>query len=456
MQLAQEVAGFVADALAQGQPIPDGAGGWRALTPGDVMILVRSRSPFFHNVIAELKRRDVPVAGADKLRLLDVLAVLDVMSLLKFLDNDYARLSALRNASDFERPYNLIEMLLSEQGGRLRLNARLGPETDEALDELLALALGFERETAPSLTNFIAHVFGSEIEIKRQMDKVVGAARVMTVHGAKGLEAPLVIVPSLKGRTTADNMQIVEADGLPFVTAGSKLRETAALDPARAQIKAREQEELDRLLYVALTRAEYWLVVCGAGQSYKPEDWYGMAKAGFAALHGEDAQTIQNEHWRDDPMPKPAEAAAPAPLPAWLDQPAPSASPPEPVINPSQLPGAHALPGAQNDESDRARYRGDLIHNLLETLPQAAPADRGLWAARILGGDPDAPAILAEVEALLDAPQFAPLFAPDALSEVELSAAGSGRRFGADGLLPFRFDPNLAGSRNHLQNSVDP
>ena len=97
--------------------------------------------------------------------------------------------------ADFLRPYELIERVLTRHDGRRRLLARLGPEAEDGIDALLSQAMAYEERAVDSLTGFLVWMETDDLEIKRQMDSAGDRIRVMTVHGAKGLEAPVVILP---------------------------------------------------------------------------------------------------------------------------------------------------------------------------------------------------------------------------------------------------------------------
>ena len=175
----------------------------------------------------------------------------------------------LRNKADFLRPYDLIERALTRHDGRRRLLARLGPEAEDGIDEFLSQALAFERSEVPSLTGFLIWLETDDIEVKRQMDSEGHRIRVMTVHGAKGLEAPMVILPDTGDRSPQDRDEIyVLADGMPVWKTPTD-ESPAEIAATRGLRKDRAEEESLRLLYVALTRARAWLIVCGAGEAKK-------------------------------------------------------------------------------------------------------------------------------------------------------------------------------------------
>ena len=328
------------------------------------------------------------------------------------------RLTRLRNRIDFDRPYEVLETALTVQGGRARLTARLGDECTEAIDELLAQALTYERGNLPTLAGFLAWIDARDIEVKRDMDAAGNEVRVMTIHGAKGLEAPIVILADTSQRKSHQNAPQVQAsDGMPFWTRSAK--ETPdALAHVEEDRRASEDRETARLLYVALTRAENWLIVCGAGEKPDAEGrWYGMVQSA--------AQTVPLRH-RWDPPPvdvAPVSTSAPPDISSLKNPPTPFAR--QKPINPSVTGAAHSLAGEVDDID--AAARGTLIHTLIDALSPLPMADRAAAGTRFLkGADFETGALDAALTTLAN-PDLAHLFAPDTLAEVSISAKGTHR-----------------------------
>ncbi|MGH7124953.1 MAG: UvrD-helicase domain-containing protein, partial [Stellaceae bacterium] len=272
----------------------------RWIRPGDIMVLVRRRTPFIAALVRALRDRSVPVAGVDRMRLTEQLAVEDMIALGNFLllpeDDltlatvlkgplfgfDEERLFALAHGreswlwrellrrgdehplyaqargmltellahADFVPPYELFAEVLGTRGGRRQLLARLGPEAEDALDEFLEAALAFEADHPPSLQGFLHWLVAGEAEVKRDLDQGMGEVRVLTVHGAKGLEAPIVILPDTTSvPNQVDPLQWVEG-GLPlWLIAGAHLLVPLA-GQARCDAERRRDQEYRRLLYV--------------------------------------------------------------------------------------------------------------------------------------------------------------------------------------------------------------
>lgn len=491
----------------------------RPIRAGDVMILLRRREPFVRPMIRALKARNIPVAGADRMTLGDQLAVMDLMALgdvlllpeddlslatvlkspLFGLDDDHlfalaherrgslwralherrgeqplfeeaaAMLDEWLRRVDYLPPYEFYAGLLEEHGmrARHRLLARLGPDAGDALDEFLNLALSYERRAAPTLQGFLDWMRSTQAEVKRDMEQGRDEVRIMTVHGAKGLEAPIVFLPDTcglpKSGGQATLLSLPQADapaGAPqhIVWVPPDVMPLEPITQAKERRRQAELEEYRRLLYVAMTRARDRLYVCGWRGGNKPSagNWHELVVGGLKELLTEAKDAAGRPVWRyhrpQDPQVPPIaapSASAPeraAPLPDWARRPA-AAEPPRrvPLTPSSLLPLRRAAPaaGEQSVDSplhliDQRRFlRGELVHALLQYLPglareRRAAAARALLARR--GHELDADEldeIARETLAILDAPQFADLFGPDSLAEVPIVARigeGAARR----------------------------
>lgn len=481
--IAEAIADMIGSAAVPDRNAPDG---WRPLRAGDVMILVQRRSALFHEIIRACKARNLPVAGADRLKLGGELAVRDIGALLSFLatpEDDLSlaaalrsplfgwdegalhdlaagraepylwralqsrkaefpetlsTLEALRNAADFLRPYDLIERVLIRHDGRRRLLARLGPEAEDGIDALLSQALAYERTDVPSLTGFLTWLQTDDVEVKRQLDSAGDQIRVMTVHGAKGLESPVVILPDTAKRNAPRDADILHLAGGQAVWRSPAADQPAAMKEAAAAARQRQEEERLRLLYVAMTRAESWLIVCAAGEvGDAGQSWYrliedGLIHAGAVSADQPTGPGLQFVPlgWRAGVSGTASDAPPPAvTLPAWASARAAPAPRPAGPRAPSDLGGPKALPGeiAPTGDEDPLR-RGRQIHLLLEHLP-LAPRDGWPDLARDLltvGEDAvtvaEADALCADAARVLEAPDLAPLFATDALAEVGVTA----------------------------------
>ncbi|WP_333684346.1 double-strand break repair helicase AddA [Pontibaca methylaminivorans] len=468
-------------------PAPDEAHR-RPVRAGDFLILVQRRSELFAEIIRACKAADLPIAGADRLKVGAELAVRDLGALLAFLatpEDDLslatvlksplggwseqdlftlahhrpegsflwqalrqagaehpetlAMLHDLRDRADFLRPFELIERALTRHRGREKLLARLGPEAEDGIDALLSQALAYEATNIPSLTGFLAWMETDELEIKRQTGGGGDLLRVMTVHGAKGLEAPIVILPDTCPPRNTRRGEILLADGVPLWRMPADSQPPLMADAHEAE-RERDAAERQRLLYVAMTRAEKWLIVAAAGDAGKDEEgWYRPIEAAMKAdnaaplqIDGMDCLRLSHGDWEGPPLRHEAPVAQrPEPLPDLFRAPAPAPALPSEPVSPSDLGGAKALPGESGLDEAAAMLRGTRLHLLLEHLPLVAAPDRD-EAARNLLPDLDPAgraALLAEAIAVLDAPALAPLFAGKALAEVALTAEIHGRRF---------------------------
>ncbi len=489
-RIAQDIARMIASETIPVQPRPGVPLTRRPVRAGDILILVQRRSALFGAIIRACKAAGLPIAGADRLKVGAELAVRDLAALLSFLatpeddlalatalrspllgwseqalfslahgrgprslwqtlreaqadhPDTWAMLRDLRDQTDFLRPYDLIERILIRHDGRRRLLARLGPEAQDGIDAFLAQALAYEDNDTPSLTGFLGWMQTDDLDIKRQMDGGADEIRVMTVHGAKGLESPIVILPDTMERREPNEAQVVLHDGLCWWWLPAKDQPAIYADMRGATLAAR-QAERDRLLYVAMTRAEKWLILAGAGDVKDDSDgWFARLTAVMAGAtpHVFDfgaGKRLESDGWSDLPlMAVGSQPAAPTTvLPAWTQTHAPTAPKQAKPISPSALGGAKALPGEGLDEAAAKSY-GALVHGLLDRLPATPPAMRAQVAAGLAQGhdlpDPLRDMAVTEALATLDNPGLAFLFGPDALSEQPFSVTlpGLGRVYG--------------------------
>ena len=468
----------------------------RSVAPGDILILVRRRKDVAARIVARLQSLHVPVAGVDRFSLTQSLAVQDLLAAMRFavqpLDDlnlasllvsplfgwsqdDLFRfahgrqkralweqlraredeappatmtgLRSLLGMGDFTTPFRFLERILSGPlDGRRKLYHRLGREARDPIDELLAQALAFERQEAPSLLGFLSHIAASSAEIKRQSEARSDVVRVMTVHGSKGLQAPIVILADAtddpKSRRVSFDLSMGGWDKLPVFALGKDERHGAIAEAHDAK-EAAEREEHWRLLYVAMTRAEELLVVAGTRKADElPEDnWHSAVDAVMADMGAEwqDAGPRWGQK-RVHAVAGKARAAKekvraalpPVAVPSWARQTAPEeARPPRPLA-PSALGDDDVAAVPQGAARAAAVNRGLLLHALFERLPPVAPALRRAAALRWLGvqaadlGEAAHGAMVDEVLVVLDDPAHAALFGPGSLAEVPLSAVVDG------------------------------
>ncbi len=474
----------------------------RPMQYGDVLVLVRQRGALFESVIRALKNADVAVAGADRLMLTEHIAVRDLMALADALllaeddlalavalksplfgfDDDllfdlaYGRKSSLRAAlaarageqllfaaadallrraaakARHETPFGFLAWLLGPEQGRRKIYVRLGLEAADALDEFLELALDYERRETPSLQGFLAWMRAADTLVKRDMDADRGEVRVMTVHGAKGLEAPVVILADTttppQGPYQPRLLEVPPVKARPgapacIVWAGRRDEDVPAVATARAAALEECEHEHRRLLYVAMTRAAERLIVCGYQGKMKrrPNCWYDLI---FEGLQGRPGFSAEGEGdtkvWRYRKVPE-NDDAAPAPpgqyksgseavleTPPWLTTTV-GAEPAGPeLLSPSRAydEAVVAPSAAAREDSAKALARGRLVHRLMQSLPDVAPSRREAAAQNFLtrAGAAFSPderdRFVAKALALFVDPRFAPLFAPGSRAEVPI------------------------------------
>ena len=286
-------------------------------------------------------------------------------------------------------PFDFYAHILEAEGGRKAFGARLGAECFDAIDEFLALAETFSARPLASLAEFVSFARKSASEVKRETDQAAREVRIMTVHGAKGLEANIVILADTCGNKSASPVPVFFLDddsGAPAIPVWS-VKGTSGLRPiadAKEAIKAGDLREQGRLLYVAMTRARDRLYIAGFHNgALPPSSWYATIHKALLPVLQEARDFEGRTVWRTGPwqaLSAPASDAAKADgggLPAWLAAPAPKQQPPA-VLSPSRLmeaAGAGPSTFANLSEADRktAQARGSLIHRLLEILPRLAP-----------------------------------------------------------------------------------
>jgi len=489
----------------------------RPVRPGDIIILVRKRKPFAEPMVAALKARGIRVAGADRLRLTEQIAVQDLVSLGDFLmlpeddlslaevlksplfgfdDDDLLVLAAgrkgtlwralldhapdnpryqeaadtlrrWRSRADFAPPFEFFATILDDEGARARFLTRLGAEAVDPLDEFLNLALSYDDQAPPSLTGFLSYLREADREVKRDMEHGRDEVRVMTVHGAKGLEAPIIFLPDTCTTASAGGGALLELDmELPEGAKGPALlwsvkgtSSHASIVGARSKRQGLDAAERNRLLYVAMTRARDRLYVTGfeGKKARAPDCWYSIIADALAGLLQEvelsdgrrvlryavaqsepptapkhaitaEAEQMAPPPWTQRTAPREPTLAIPL-APSRLEvytpdeegEPLPEQPSPRVRDEPPALPPA-ALAG------DGRFLRGTLTHALLQYLPEVHTS-RWELAAHVfleLRGKALSPrvreGIAKETLAILEAPEFADLFGPLSRAEVPIVA----------------------------------
>ena len=493
--------------LIQSGTMTGRTGDRRRLTYGDVLVLVRRRGNLFDAVIQALKHAGIPVAGADRLKLTEHIAIIDLMNLADALllprddlalavalksplfgldDDDLFKLArdrkgSLRDSLNFhaasderiaqararleicerrfpnDTPFAFYAWLLGGDGGRARILKRLGHEANDALDEFLELALAYERKAPASLQGFMAWLRTADLEVKRDMEISRDEVRVMTVHGAKGLEAPVVFLADTT--TSPQDTQRLRLINLPDGTGGEvmvwavrKNEDPPAVAGARQAMLDEIEDEYRRLLYVAMTRAADRLIIggCMPGNMsrVRTNSWYDLVGKGLAnsGLQLEEIATpahgIVKRYTRPQDVAPAAGAAAaaksvaPAKLPDWLLTKAAPEAAAAGRLRPSD-PGSDESRSVRTGESmalrARALQRGVLVHRLLQSLPDLAAERRRELALNYLARNAEAwsaaerEQLADKVLALISEPRFAAVFAPGSRAEVPIVGRHEGR-----------------------------
>ncbi len=475
----------------------------RAVRYGNVLILVRQRGELFEAIIRALKQEGVEVAGADRLVLAEHIAVMDLMALADalllpqddlalatvlrsplfgFTDEDlfavaWDRGGSLRDAllqktaeralfteavtfldklaamARRETPFAFYAQILGSGGGRRRFLARLGAEANDALDEFLNLAFDYERRETPSLQGFVAWLRAARAEVKRDMEIARDEVRVMTVHGAKGLEAPIVILAdTITPPAGPKQPRLLPIAGNAVIWAGRKAEDPPPVAAARQQALDAASDEYRRLLYVAMTRAADRLIVCGAnGRNKRPDGcWYDLVRTALEPFLVEETDGEEKVFRYRKSSEVAAEQGAvtagdnekaePPKLPPWLRESAPAEARRTEALSPSSVFDEEidrvGFAAATIADRQKALQRGRIVHRLMQALPdiplerRQAAADRYLESAAKDFSETERAVMATQMFAILGHARFAEIFTPGSRPEVPIVGriAGAGAK----------------------------
>lgn len=484
--LAEHVSQTIAQWLKEGREL---ASKGRAVRAGDIMVLVRRRGALVRLLASKLKRLGVPVAGADRIRLGAHIVVKDIVALAEFclLPHDdltlacvlktpwfgwsedalfalaYGRgeqslwqslqadsqwmpacslLADIRDASQCLSPHDWLVMLIDTLEGRKHCKRRFGDEVEELLDELLNQALLFEEMHAPNLQGFVHWLKAGDDDIKREMQQGKDAVRIMTVHGAKGLQAPVVILPDTA--SLPPNNEVLwwdESGEMPLAFAKpSGMKDTQKLAELKADEAAMMQQEYRRLLYVAMTRAEDELYVCGAAKKDEAREgcWYELVQRGMEsmpALEHLDNGVRRVRCAQTAPLKEaeilPALHAVTA-LPAWAGFGAPAEPDSPALLRPSDVLEQEKREAPVGAGAAIAKARGTLTHQLLQWVPADVKVSREQLMRMAIHFMPPSPAlplgeVVDEVYRITQSAELMGYLGADGRAEVSLCGELGGR-----------------------------
>ncbi|NDF11253.1 MAG: double-strand break repair helicase AddA [Proteobacteria bacterium] len=397
----------------------------RAAQPSDFLILVQKRNALPASIIRALKKKYIPVSGSDRMVITDHIAVMDMIALGRFLllpEDDfnlacllksplfnmceealfalaYGRektplwnrlqqdkahhattqyLRDLRERTDYTPPFELYSHVLETLGGKQQFVARLGHECIEPLQEFLSLALEYEALHTPSLEGFLHWLSMSDIEIKRSQESTRDEVRIMTVHAAKGLQAPIVILPDTHLTPSAVRISLLsDAKGTLFWPGKKENMNAYTLNLLEAQ-KQKHYAEYIRLMYVALTRAEEHLVIGAAKPERNPSlpSWYTHIKSAMQSLpqvkqieDNPDAlifeKSVEQNNKTGESSKKPGSKNTPSLV--FTKKPVVTDTR---IITPSSDKSFAVSSVLADGQAFNGTLRGTIVHRLLELLPQ--------------------------------------------------------------------------------------
>ena len=442
----------------------------RKIKAGDILILLQKRSTMMDEIVRALRKRNIPVAGVDRLILSEHLAIQDLMALTEFVlqpkndlnlanlikspllglqEEDLYKICVNRgqmsvweriqklypatakilheyiNMADKHPPFEFYSFVLGTMKGRQKFIARFGNEVNEALDEFLNLALNFEKNMTPALQSFLDWFTNHHIEIKRDLDNSeTDAVRLMTVHGSKGLQGNIVFLPDTRSTRTRNETggDFLWLNNLLPLWIPSSADRPALLEEYFAKKALLSEQEKRRLLYVAITRAKDQLYICGYGKG-GTGNWYDLIKEALpdeiqpdsdGVIRWSSSQKKLSSGKYQNQLPFDFNQ-----LPNWAQQIPPSETNPPAPLSPSKLGQSETEFAIEESllqkKQELAMRRGTYLHKLLQFLPLLPPDKRLEYAQKNCPSDIDLPSNLLSI---FEHPQLKELFGPNSLAEV--------------------------------------
>lgn len=461
----------------------------RPLKYRDFLILVQRRNSFVEEIVRACKNVGVNITGVDKLKLSEQISVNDLLALAKFTllssddlnlacvlksplialnDDDlfnlcynrgsstlwqrlqedtryqdtYILLQQILNFSRNSKPFEFFSYILNELHGRQKFIARLGFECEDALDEFINLSLSFENDHIPSLELFVDWMQQDDVEIKRNLEQNnIDAVRLMTVHGSKGLQAPIVILPdTVRVRTAKQEAGWLYDENTLFYPLGKNSYESTC-QRLKEEEKSLSLEEYHRLLYVALTRAEECLCICGYKKKSTPniESWYEICQKALKPIMSQSPNEVliyQTEQLIP-PHTKTLPSAHTVSVfdSSWINFPIKEEAPLSKPLTPSHLDekDISAISPLSTDNTVLLYNRGRIIHKLLQMLPSCdqelrqSSLDEFLRTQAQEISDSAKSQISSEVLGLISDSRFAELFGPNSAAEVAIMGEVEGQ-----------------------------
>ena len=495
-RLADRVAKQIRDFIDRGALVnSDDGKTLRAMSAGDVLILVRQRGAMFYEMQRALNRERLPVAGSDRMMLHDETAYHDLDALgrfclspsddlalaevlkgpfIEFSDEDLLQIAPLRKSSLWRalgetrgqqfvrarewlehalalartlRPFEFFDRVLSgrvdqDTNARGRFAARLGRDATDTIGEVLNLALAYERNEPANLQGFLAFMATRADTIKRDMEKPEGRIRVMTVHGAKGLEAPIVFlvdtcsVPAAPKGKWLFGERVGSGAPVPLLRVKKDERDTVTGRLAQEEEEG-QRKEYQRQLYVATTRARDRLYIAGvASQRAYTGSWHETVAASLGAMpgiqridRGEGEEILRLGGEPTGEMALPAIRVGESAVLRWLKRMPPVEHAPLRRTPSGLLPQEEAglLAAPPLAASKDPFVRGLATHKLLQLLPDIAANERAQAARRLLATAAysvlaeQKEEIIAEILSLLSDGKFVRVFGPGSRAEVPIA-----------------------------------